>query len=305
MINFPDIPFPTLDRAEITSLPAISPADALSIAQTWLAAFSSLSSSSDTDGILGLLHPSVPFWRDILALTWDLRTFFGTSKIAAFLQARLADAQLSNFNVVETYTAFQQPFPDMAWVNLMFKFGTKVGSCTGVVRLVPVRKNAGNATDDSGKIQSLDDIEWKAHTVLTNLDSLIDFPEKIGVFRDSEPNRMRWAAQREADAEFLGAEEDEAKGPKVLLIGAGHSGLAAAVRLKALGVPALVIDKNDRIGDSWRNRYEALCLHDPVCELPFYWWGCILANYNAGKGTIICRICSFHQHGRYFAHPGR
>ena len=266
MINFPDIPFPTLDRAGIDSLPAISPADALSIAETWLAAFTSLSSSSDTGEILGLLHPSVPFWRDTLALTWDLRTFVGAPKIATFLQARLTDAQLSNFSLVETYTAFQQPFPDIAWVNLMFKFGTKVGSCTGVVRLVPLRKNAAHATDDSGRIQNLDEIEWKAHTVLTNLDSLTDFPEKIGALRDCEPNRMRWAAQREADAEFLGAEEDEAKGPKVLLIGAGQSGLDVAVRLKALGVPALVIDKNDRIGDSWRNRYEALCLHDPVCE---------------------------------------
>src|SRR6266511_2648260 len=163
MITFPDIPVPTLNRAGITSLPAISPADALSIDQIWLTSFSSLCSSSDTDGILGLLHPSVPFWRDILALTWDLRTFFGTLRIAEVLQARLADVQLSNFTLVEMYTAFQQPFPDLAWVNLMFKFETKVGSGTGVVRLVPLRKNTGNATADFEKVQSLDEIEWKAY----------------------------------------------------------------------------------------------------------------------------------------------
>ena len=39
-----------------------------------------------------------------------------------------------------------------------------------------------------------------------------------------EPNKTRWAAQREVVGEFLGAEEDEEKGPKVLLIGAGQSG---------------------------------------------------------------------------------
>ena len=39
-------------------------------------------------------------------------------------------------------------------MNLMFRFGTKVGSGTGVVRLVPLRKNAGKATDDSGKFRA-------------------------------------------------------------------------------------------------------------------------------------------------------
>jgi len=30
-----------------------------------------------------------------------------------------------------------------------------------------------------------------------------------------------------------------------------------------------VVEKNPRIGDNWRNRYEALCLHDPVCEYTY------------------------------------
>lgn len=33
-----------------------------------------------------------------------------------------------------------------------------------------------------------------------------------------------------------------------------------------LGVKALVVEKNERIGDNWRGRYEALCLHDVICE---------------------------------------
>jgi len=35
-------------------------------------------------------------------------------------------------------------------------------------------------------------------------------------------------------------------------------------RLRQLGVPTIIIEKNDRPGDSWRNRYKSLCLHDPV-----------------------------------------
>lgn len=46
--------------------------------------------------------------------------------------------------------------------------------------------------------------------------------------------------------------------------GAGQAGLTAAARLKMQGVNALIIDRNDRVGDSWRKRYHQLVLHDPV-----------------------------------------
>jgi putative flavoprotein involved in K+ transport len=35
-------------------------------------------------------------------------------------------------------------------------------------------------------------------------------------------------------------------------------------RLRRLGVPTIIVEKNPRAGDSWRNRYRSLCLHDPV-----------------------------------------
>ena len=35
----------------------------------------------------------------------------------------------------------------------------------------------------------------------------------------------------------------------------GQAGLNMAARLQSLGVSNLIIDKNERIGDNWRNRY--------------------------------------------------
>lgn len=36
-----------------------------------------------------------------------------------------------------------------------------------------------------------------------------------------------------------------------------------AARLKSLGVPTIIIEKNKHIGDNWRQRYEYLSLHFP------------------------------------------
>ena len=36
-----------------------------------------------------------------------------------------------------------------------------------------------------------------------------------------------------------------------------------AARLQALGVSTLLVERNERIGDNWRKRYEALSLHFP------------------------------------------
>ena len=52
--------------------------------------------------------------------------------------------------------------------------------------------------------------------------------------------------------------------PAVLIVGGGQAGLAAAARLRQLQVDALIVDREKRIGDNWRNRYHALVLHNQV-----------------------------------------
>jgi putative flavoprotein involved in K+ transport len=52
--------------------------------------------------------------------------------------------------------------------------------------------------------------------------------------------------------------------PYCVIIGGGQGGIALGARLKRLGVPTIILEKNARAGDSWRNRYKSLVLHDPV-----------------------------------------
>lgn len=48
-----------------------------------------------------------------------------------------------------------------------------------------------------------------------------------------------------------------------LIIGAGQAGLAIAYFLQQKNKKFLLVDKNNRIGDSWRNRYDSLLLFTP------------------------------------------
>lgn len=50
------------------------------------------------------------------------------------------------------------------------------------------------------------------------------------------------------------------------------SGLALAARLKALGVPNLIIERGETVGEVWRKRYEYLSLHFPhwADHLPYF-----------------------------------
>ncbi|KAF8643204.1 hypothetical protein AX16_009161 [Volvariella volvacea WC 439] len=226
---------PTLDRLGVTLADNI---DAQMIAYKWFSSFNAHVQSNNIDGIIDLFASDC-WWRDLLALTWDFRTFKGPSVIITFLSDRLALSKLGGLKMKSSN--FEQPFPDIAWIQILFDFETDVGIGLGIVRLIP------NPND-----------EWKAHVLFTNLEDLKDFPEKTGCFRSFESNHGEWEEDRRREAAFL--DED----PSVLIIGAGHNGLEVAARLRALSVSALVVDKNAKIGDNWANRYKALCLHDPV-----------------------------------------
>ena len=45
---------------------------------------------------------------------------------------------------------------------------------------------------------------------------------------------------------------------KVIVIGAGQAGLSVGYYLKKLDIPFIILDANERVGDSWRNRWDSL-----------------------------------------------
>jgi hypothetical protein len=266
-IHYTEIPLPTLSKLGNPSIPA--DLDAVKVATEWLSSFANFAEQGDINGILSLIPDSqfssnifkestsndyldttdfAVYWKDVLALTWDFRTFEGTPKIKQFLVDRLSKSKTISNIQLHNGSQLVKPYPDLVWIQLSFSFETQFGLGTGIVRLIPISTGGPNSN-----------VDWKAHSIFTNLDDLKGFPEKIGALRNAQPNHGKWEAEREK-ARFVD------KDPAVLIIGGGHSGLGVAARLKALDIPALVVEKNGRIGDNWRTRYEALCLHDPVCE---------------------------------------
>lgn len=229
---------PTFDNLGVAPV-NLKELDADKVAQIWFSVFSKAVAARDIKGILSTMCDK-PWWRDTFALTWDMRTFFDKDKISQFLNERLPVTNFSNPTFLSANLA--QPWNDMAWIAVQFAFETDIATGRGVVFLVPTPTG------------------WKALIISTILDALKGFPEQLGKLRNPFPNHGKWAEERKREQEFPDGD------PEVLIIGGGQSGLDVAVRLKVLGTSNLIIEKNARIGDQWRNRYDALCLHDPVCE---------------------------------------
>ncbi|CAG9952595.1 unnamed protein product [Clonostachys rosea f. rosea IK726] len=190
------------------------------------------------------------YWRDHLCLSWDYRTINGGANISRFVAD--SDWRISHVEIDRSrpHRAPQLASMDVDKTVKVVRFfvtvATKLGRGQGVFRLTRV------------------DGQWKILTLYTVLQELKGLEEPRGSRRphgkeyDGLGGNPTWKENRQR-------EENVAKeGSAVLIIGAGQAGLTAAARLKMLKVETLVIDREDRVGDNWRNRYRRLILHDPV-----------------------------------------
>lgn len=228
--------------------PRPAPSDAETPVKAWLASFNALISSGKTDVSSLFLEDS--FWRDHLCLTFTPRTAHTQSAISSLLSSgKLQSITLSASRANPIFVAPVDATGEVPAACAFVDVKTTVGHGIGIIKLL----------EDLS-----DDRAWKAYTVFTVLLGLDAYPEKVGkqrphgVLHGANPTRKNWMERRAHEREFL----DEQ--PVVVIIGAGQGGLVAAARLKMLGIPTLVVDKNDRVGDNWRKRYHHLVLHDPV-----------------------------------------
>ena len=224
--------------------------DDVSIAtENWLTQFESALATSDDTLLNTLFHPE-SHWRDVLALSWNIQTINGAEAILSALKADAGRAAPSGFRIDPDRAAPRKVTrAGTSTIEAIFKFETAQGRGNGILRLIP------DAGDGNG---------LKAWTLLTALDELKGFEEQLGTSRPRGQSYSRdfrgpnWLDLRKAAAEY--ADHD----PAVLVIGGGQSGLCIAARLKQLQVDTLIVDRELRIGDNWRNRYHALTLHNQV-----------------------------------------
>jgi putative flavoprotein involved in K+ transport len=226
----------TLDRTD--AAPDTSPA--ATTITTWLAEFEAALTAGDVDAATEMFAPDC-YWRDLVAFTWNIVTVEGHDGIRDLLGATLERVRPSGFRIAHE---LDEPDETGGVTQSWIVFETAVGRGTGHLRLR----------------------DGKAWTLLTTLDELKGHEEPAhgrrpngvahGAFRD----RKTWLESRRAEAEELGYGTQ----PYCVIVGGGQGGIALGARLRQLGVPTIILERNARPGDSWRNRYKSLCLHDPV-----------------------------------------
>jgi len=207
--------------------------------QAFLDKFGAALTAGDLDAAIDLFATDC-YWRDLVAFTWNIKTMEGRDEVRDMLGACLSREKPRQWEIAAGERATEANGVTEAWIS----FETELARGFGLIRL----KN--------GQIWTLltTMVELKGH------EEKAGFARPLGARHGVHPGAKSWKELRDEEAEKLGTETQ----PHVLIIGGGQGGIALGARLRQLGVPTLIVEKNARAGDSWRNRYKSLCLHDPV-----------------------------------------
>ena len=203
----------------------------------WLADFAA-ALEAPGDAAWDTLFAPDCYWRDFLALTWNIVTLEGVPAIAAMARAQAGPIAATAFALDDP--ALPMTDETQGW----FTFETATARCRGHVQLR----------------------DGRAHVLLTAMTELKGYEEPggprrpAGVLHHAGKGRRTWLDERQEEERTLGYDRQ----PYSLIVGGGQNGLALAARLKRLGVPTLVVDALERPGDVWRKRYKSLYLHDPI-----------------------------------------
>ena len=217
----------------------------------WLAAFNA-ALTADTPQGLAELFVEDSHWRNLLGISWYFSTFSGDAKLAGELLARAREAGAAGFRVdAAVLPPRRNVVAGREVIEAVVRFETNNGPGVGAVRLL-----------------AQPDGPAKAWTFSTALDFNAICDTSAGVANESHARDFAapdWLEQRTLDSSY------DSSDPDVLIVGGGHAGISAAVELKRIGLSALVVDREARIGDNWRLRYRGLKLHNktPVNHLRY------------------------------------
>jgi putative flavoprotein involved in K+ transport len=206
-------------------------------ATAWLARFDEALGAQDSAAAAALFLDD-SFWRDFLAFTWNIKTIEGKDAITALLDGTLGDVRPTGWAIDGEATEADGVVE--AWIT--FETGASRG--WGHLRL-------------KGGL---------CRTLLTTMTELKGHEEKTGEKRDNgvvhgaEKGYRNWLERKTQKEAELG----KSRQPDCVIIGGGQGGIALGARLGRLGVSTIIIEKNERAGDSWRHRYRSLVLHDPI-----------------------------------------
>jgi cation diffusion facilitator CzcD-associated flavoprotein CzcO len=240
--------------APASQAPLGTPQAAAAAAQ-WVAAFESALIRRDAPAA-AMLFVTDGHWRDLVAFTGTITTVSGRAAIANRLGSCLDTCAPEALQCAASRTPprwVQRAGRDV--LEAIIEFRTASGTASGVLRAV---------ADPEGPAGI------KAWVLLTALQALHG-DDRRALSRDKALDSSRefggenWLDLRNRARHYTDHD------PEVLVIGAGQAGLSIAARLSADGVDTLVIDRETRIGDNWRNRYHSLTLHNEVHvnHLPF------------------------------------
>ncbi len=148
--------------------------DDLSLAvDNWLTQFEAALAEPDNGALDALFH-SDSYWRDVLALSWNIQTINGADAILQELKTHARRALPSGFAIDPDRRAPRKVMrAGTNSIEAIFKFETKVGRGSGIVRLIP---------------DLADGHSPKAWTLLTELGELKGFR---GAARHSAAARQR------------------------------------------------------------------------------------------------------------------
>ncbi|RSM10360.1 hypothetical protein CDV31_007236 [Fusarium ambrosium] len=235
-------PVPVLDQ-ETVGLVSLPGESATEQALAVLNAFKAAVTAEDANALQSLFLAEQAYWKDILALTCHLRTFFTPEAIVAnFLYTKKLRGVTTEWKLEGATFIPATPALQFIDVSLSFTATSPATKCSARFLLLPVR-NEKNSLD------------WKIWIFNTKLDSLDLYPEDESLLQSSGRN--------------LDGLDDI--NTDVFIIGGGNAAVALAGRLKTLGVDIVMAERNARVGDNWALRYECMKFHIPTsfAELPF------------------------------------